>query len=465
MRIQSSRAGVSAIDTPIFRPIQESSRTGSILSTLRSVVPCVALWLILWASLNSPFSTFNLPSNLPTSFLGTIHFVRAFLPFIAAYVAIIIMLSRRSFPFWALRGPLGLIAFYCVVGGTSSAWLSSDPRLAMYWAGSYFSVLVVICLILASPSPLVELSRIISLNWIIVASLTGLFLVLGLVASGSSDLMANPHGALGGQQAMPGISFSSRFYGAIPSEVGMASIGPNGLGRLAALVAFMSFLLIVHKKRPWKFLGLVLLAVSLVVLLSTQSRTAILGLLVAGSVFFWLWRVPKLVVAIGAFLGLLLLWLVGFYQALWAYLSRGRSIEELLSLTGRVSTWEKGWQLFTDSPLLGFGYHADRIYLGEHMHNALLHAMVQSGLVGTIAFVSAFFVVWFLIWRCFRVSRSSGVPSIPVEIPALVAFFTFRATTESTLAFYGIDMLLLAPMFAYVHLVRREQILATGGDR
>jgi O-antigen ligase len=97
-----------------------------------------------------------------------------------------------------------------------------------------------------------------------------------------------------------------------------------------------------------------------------------------------------------------------------------------------------------------FGFHADRIFLeGQHMHNALLHALVQTGLLGTIPYLAAIVGAWILVVRLHLARPSPGLTPLPIEIPAVLAFFTIASITESTFAFFGTPWLLCAPLLAY----------------
>ena len=109
------------------------------------------------------------------------------------------------------------------------------------------------------------------------------------------------------------------------------------------------------------------------------------------------------------------------------------------------------------SPLLGYGFHVDRIFLeGQHMHNALLHAFTQAGLIGGIPFIAAFINVWISIMYIYLGPKEKHF-NLPLEIPALVTFFSVLSITESTFAFYGAVWLFSAPLFAYIQCQKRQK--------
>jgi O-antigen ligase len=212
------------------------------------------------------------------------------------------------------------------------------------------------------------------------------------------------------------------------------------------------------KKRSLLLWGL--LPVSLFALVLSQARTAVLAFL--AGVFMLLWMKPgsKILRWTGALFGLVMLGLTGFYGAFWEYLTRGQSFDP--TLTGRTTTWQEAWNLFLDSPLVGFGFQADRIFpysLGEaqHAHNAIFQALIQAGLLGTVPFVAALVIAWILVLRLYRGQAVREAPCLPLEIPALLAFVTVSSITESTFALYSTYWLMLAPCFAYLQVVTRPQ--------
>jgi len=58
------------------------------------------------------------------------------------------------------------------------------------------------------------------------------------------------------------------------------------------------------------------------------------------------------------------------------------------------------WAIFKESPFVGLGFWADRLYLqGQNVHNTLIDALIQSGLLGTIPFVLALLIAWVATYR------------------------------------------------------------------
>ena len=131
----------------------------------------------------------------------------------------------------------------------------------------------------------------------------------------------------------------------------------------------------------------------------------------------------------------------------------------LITVSGRVSVWEDGYRLFKEQPLLGYGFHADRLILGTHMHNTFMHALVQTGLIGTIPFVIGLVFAWILLLKALwiRAVLPQVHKHLLIQVAGVLVFFSFRAIPESTGAFFGVDWLLLAPILLYLQIVNQTE--------
>jgi len=403
------------------------------------------LWLMLWGGYNTGIERLIAP-GFPSGALDLFHGLRAFLPPVAACLAIIILLARHSLSLQFFKGPLGLLVLYAIIGILSSIFLSLEPLIALYWAIQYVSVLIVLWLIFSMPNPSAILSRLIIVNWIIAGIITvGLFAFLifkiGMVPLETSGdfLVGRPYESIGG-------------IGAAVETLGMPGTRPTGLGRYAGVAALGALAMFWRGKKWWeKTILLLLFFFFLFILVFSRGRAGILAFVAGAIVILWLHKGRKIffVSVIFIMFLLLLLGLTGFYQAFWTYLVE--KMPFVFTLSGRTTgVWPEGWRLFLSSPLLGYGFHADRIFLeGQHMHNALFHALTQAGIIGGIPFVAAFISVWISIMHIYR-GPKERYSSLPLEIPVLVAFFTVLSITESTFAFYGAVWLFSAPLFAYI---------------
>jgi O-antigen ligase len=125
-------------------------------------------------------------------------------------------------------------------------------------------------------------------------------------------------------------------------------------------------------------------------------------------------------------------------------------------MTGRTAVWQQGLRLLATSPWVGYGFQADRDMLNIHMHNAFLHVLVQSGIIGGGAAILGLAIIWYYIIRYFIAAQPSDKSLIPPEMPAVFLFVTFSSVTESTFAYFSAAWLLSAPIVAYVVALHRH---------
>ena len=128
------------------------------------------------------------------------------------------------------------------------------------------------------------------------------------------------------------------------------------------------------------------------------------------------------------------------------------------SFSGRTGIWKAGMVEVSDSLILGHGFHADRLLIQNHMHNAFMQSLIQTGILGSIAFMSALILVWALLFRLIK--NLKDLPRSTKHAVGLAAglltFLTIRSITESTGAFFGVDWLILAPVMLHIEVLSRS---------
>jgi hypothetical protein len=124
------------------------------------------------------------------------------------------------------------------------------------------------------------------------------------------------------------------------------------------------------------------------------------------------------------------------------------------AFSGRTIVWEAAWVSLKDSPFFGYGFHSDRLILGTHMHNSYLHALYQTGFIGIIPFMVALIFTWILLLK--SVINLRTLPTrhkhLVIQSAGIIVFFSARTISESTVAFFGIDWLILAPIMMYLQI-------------
>ena len=405
----------------------------------RSTLLYLVLWLMLWAGYNSgPW--YVLDPSFPASTPVLIHGVRAFLPVLAGWLALILMLGRGRMKRPAIMGPLGLFSFFMIIGLGPSFLLPGERAIqAVWWAAAFGAPLAVLILGLTDPQPDVALRNLLTLSWVI-----DTFMMVAII-------LALP--VIGGPSFMPGEGRALHVGGTFVVEKFAGMPGPRntGLGRYAG-VAALAALGRLCQERGWvRVLWLMVLPGSLYILVAAQGRTELLGFIVAAFVILALRRMSRLVMVSWGIVATWLLATGDMFQRFWQYWTRGGRFDPTLS--GRTLAWQQGWEVFNTSPWVGLGFHADRWFLAraQHIHNGLLQALLQSGLIGTTAFVAAFAAALVFMVRLYWLSPESRRVPLAAEVPGILIFFTIMNVTEST-AYFSANWLLLAPAMAYLQL-------------
>jgi O-antigen ligase len=134
------------------------------------------------------------------------------------------------------------------------------------------------------------------------------------------------------------------------------------------------------------------------------------------------------------------------------YLERGQSQEEFVTLTGRTRAYEHGLAAFYEAPIFGRGQWADRLLIGEHVHNSYLQALLNGGLIGGIPYLASWVAGWLLFFklqkRRLRLSPKDRICLL--EAGTVMMFFTIRAIPETTTASFAVDLLVMVAVYVYM---------------
>ena len=476
----------------------------SLLPAMQVLFP-MALWTLLW------LSVFNLDvvENVlfePTIRTGIYLDLRKSIPLVAAALAgavILFKVYRWRYDGSLLLSPLGLAAAYGSVGVVSSL-LSPDGSKALYWALAYLSVPLVIWAIAWGPNSREIVSHIIKFNWIFLISGVVVLFVVALRYLDLGNLILSPSSWLR-------CELNSSFHGQSWHDLTGGALRPTGVGRYAALAGIISLGAI--WRGGWRPIWGILLLISMVLLVSSGARAAFLGFGAAG-VLISFWHGGRKAVAgviVTAAIIVLALWSTGAHSTfmnecvlrVWANLepatgpdqassqqssanpqqttdlapssqasaqapaSQQRDIESqddgvlprgFFQFTGRTEVWAEGVRLWSDSPLLGRGFQADRLLIGSHMHNTFLHALIQTGLIGGLPFFLALLLGWYLLYKASRNFETIPVMHrhLVIQSGGVLVFFSVRSFLESSGAFYGVDWFILGPILLYLQLVNRK---------
>jgi len=455
----------------------------------------MSLWLLLIFSLQAG----NLKEIGNPNFSFTfLHGVRAAFPFTAALLslAIIIFRWRNQAPNKVLfAGPLGLTAVYGLMGVIASI-LSPDASTAFFWSVSYLSVPLVLWAVVGESDYLELVRRVVNFNLLIlVIASVGLF-TFALINLNLADFLLDP--SRWTECKAQGWFFESSEY-----------IRGTGVGRYGALTALIALSRFWHP--GWRPLWVIIFLISIILLVSSASRTPLVGFGVAAPIVFLLSGGKNAAFRAIIIIALLapIVWATGVHQQFTDCLFRTAGISYSIeipptppssvdlgqqqstgllnsgstpdvptttstpdvptttqsepvgffSLTGRREVWRQGLIVFKDSPLLGRGFHADRIILKTHTHNTVVHSLIQTGVAGSIPLFAAVFLGWIFLFKSLR--RLDQIATehkvLVIQTAGVFTFLAIRSITESTGAFFGVDWLILAPFILYIGLVQGTQ--------
>ena len=142
----------------------------------------------------------------------------------------------------------------------------------------------------------------------------------------------------------------------------------------------------------------------------------------------------------------------------------GRIPISFFKLTGRTAVWGEALELVSSSPLLGRGFHADRLILKTHIHNTYIHALLQTGILGAPFLYGALAWAWLILAGTVRrlTILETRHKHLTIQAAGVLAFLSMRSFIESTGAFFGVDWLLLGLVFVYLQTIRQSPTY-TGG--
>jgi len=492
-------------------------RLGSDVAFYAKVWLPLALYLALWFSI-APGRVQNLAH--PESPIEFVHGIRATLPFIAGVIGgiLILVTARRYRPdFSFFIGPLGFIFVYAVVGIIATL-LSTDKSESIYWAGSYISVPLALWAIGYGPDTLQKVHRVFDMTWLLMIVTLILLLAYAFIKLDLFNAILHPtilercqfgpawFEETGGALRSTGVGR----YAAVAALVAIAGIAYGKWRLIWGVALFAALLLLFSSGARTAFMGFTG-ASAIMVFLYWGRKAAVVTALIA------VVAVPALL-ATGAHDTLVLDCLSRSYQAiapsqpidgLNQYVptpdalsqplvdgpstgssAGGTSFEEtpgedagtfpsdngaqpspntgtspavveslaLVNFSGRPEIWRAGLTLIKQSPILGHGFNADRIQLNTQMHNSFLHSLVQTGALGTIPLVVGILIAWALLFKSARnlLGYSNPHRTRIVLAGGILAFFSIRSIAESSGAFFGIDLLLLAPVLLYLSVVNQS---------
>jgi O-antigen ligase len=400
------------------------------------------LWLMLWFSINSGPGAFD---REPLDLIEWLHAIRSNFQYVVALIGLIYLATKHSPNI--LSGPVRMWLIYGLTGLLATA-ASPEPMDAFYWAVAYLAVFLAMRVYLSTSEPLDTAEQLNRLNWIV----TTLFLLV-LVFFAKDYLL-------------PVIIEQKSGYlisGQVQAVIAMPMSRSSGMARFAAVPGVIAFVMLWHSQGLKKLFWIALFIASAYLIYLMQSRGAIFGMAFAMSfvLLFQGKRSRILGIIFVSLFGLMLLTdviPVETINSVKDYIYRGQSAEDFHTLTGRTGTWDRGLAIGLESPLMGWGFQADRFLIKEHVHNTYLYAFMTSGFPGLIAFIAGLVWAWVLfikiMWK-YTIDNPARRLFL-IQAGGILAFFTVRSIPEVCGSLFAVDYMIMLPILAYLYLLHNK---------
>ncbi len=180
----------------------------------------------------------------------------------------------------------------------------------------------------------------------------------------------------------------------------------NAMGYIAAFTCLMIYCY-------WRYLVprlpkvyLLLLAINLMPLLMSDSRSSLIAMIMAiGIVFLQTMAPSRLALFFGAICAVIAFLSFVDLNAFLAMFSRSGDASEILTGTGRTEIWSQVLPLIAQKPLLGWGYASSGFIMPSlnhstpHAHNMFLQILFMTGWIGLLLTLPAIFIKLFYALR------------------------------------------------------------------
>jgi O-antigen ligase len=379
------------------------------------------------------------------------------LVFLAGGIALFALLRNASRLPNAFAAPLLLFLVYGIVAMISSLYIPAYSFYSM-WKG--FEIVVDVLTVVAILAYL-HPYRAARLAYVIIVGAFRVLIVIALV-----EALVVPSGAF---QPSRGL-FPYMLHGVLPL------MSENGLAFISAVVAYASWcdLFVPGKRVLRKLLRMLFLCLGLLTLVLTQSRTSLIGLAVATSVFLLFDRrfgwLTCILVAAGAAAAL-----TSLVDVSQQFIMRGQSRELFESLSGRVQGWQAAWALFKLSPVIGHGFAASaRVDIlgpagASTLHGAVFDVMVGVGLLGLLPWtlgvlLTGLQLVAFTFSSKLRGRANAMYTTRHAEMLGLLTLIVIRSATSSGLAMHDHTFMLFLAIVAYTAAARNAPVIAASGE-
>lgn len=273
-------------------------------------------------------------------------------------------------------------AMFFLVALLSSIY-AIGPMITLAWCLKLLTILLLCCLLFDPLDAAGSCDGFINATFIGLALMVIQFLLIGLVSPASAIDMSSTTGIW---------------------RAGGDIIASTQLSTIAGMVCVLALIDIFTKgARSFYMLAF---TISGAVMFAALGRGGILAATAAALVVLASLRRLRLAVAITTAISLTMIMWPTLQSLAWDILTRKQRSSEFWSLTGRIPVWQTSIDLFSEKPLLGWGYvSGSRIglltpsngWVAAGAHNALLEILLALGIVGAA-------LLFGLLWKTYRIT-------------------------------------------------------------
>jgi hypothetical protein len=398
--------------------------------------------VVLWAGIDT--GPWTLDWNfIESSWSGCFNGVRAAFPLAALAAWVVHVLLRKRSTLRRLTIPEALWLYYGLICFVSTILVSPWFDHA-YWGFAYLGVFAATeAFMHESDFPVDRAATLNRLNWI----LASVILAILLWVSRGKLLVHTSAGATG--------------YGLIermPTVAGMAMSRETGMARFAAVPALLSLVSLWTTHGRTRLISVTVFAAMVYLIWLLQSRGALFSFAFAASFSMMIIggrarHFGLALAAISAFVYMAGMVPDQTIHLIFLHATRGTQGQQLLSGSGRT-TWiyPRLWGLIKQSPVIGYGWRADRRVAFMDAQNGVLYALLCGGFVGGFGFIAGLAAAWAtmlrLLWRINLLPPDERVTFI--QTAAIIVFFTMRTIPENCAALYSVDLMVQLPAFVYL---------------
>jgi hypothetical protein len=374
-----------------------------------------AKWIIfvVWWGLLVSEEVFSYRSDIANgSGFASQAYDQAILWFVALLGLLIIVLKYPQSLRGLFQGDYKWVSWITLVSVLSCAY-APNPAFSLAWA--FKLILVVLVVHICSQ----QISGMDGLRDFLNVTVCG-FVVLVLVPTLRSIFEGDPLGEYGSG------ALEQRFREA-----------PTAISAIAGLLAILCLMLYSPGRRRWP---LWVSAMALILMVAAGGKTGIIAGIFTGILFYGLQKRFKAVVIFTG-VAVVMLALALKFTPLADYMANYSQLEVGSSFTGRTDLWAFVAPFIFQKPIIGYGFNASRFiavahpdtpFASTHMHNSLIEAMYNNGIIGLSLLLMMQFVIVRNLWRTLRIAASPDLRYLAVGcLAAFVNLFIngmFNAT-------------------------------------